>query len=114
MTAGAKTIGASAPSIVYRGLLTVVTLDTCFRAFAADWNETHIYNPRWPPHAKIHNGQIMSMDLALGVATLYYLWRPVTAANAKDNRITIVIFSSLYWVTQITATLFPAIRLMDP
>jgi hypothetical protein len=56
----------------------------------------------------------MSMGLALGATILYYLWRPKTAANAKDNLITAVIFSSLYWVTQITATLFPAIRLMDP
>jgi hypothetical protein len=77
---------------VYQGLLTVVALVTCFGAFAADWNETHIYNPRWSPHAKIHNGQTMSMGLALGATILYYLWRPVTAANAKDNLITAVIF----------------------
>jgi hypothetical protein len=38
-----------------------------------EWNETHIYNPRWPPHARFHNGHTMSMGLLLGVASTYFL-----------------------------------------
>ena len=29
--------------------------------YLADWNETHIYKPTWPPHAKFHNAQTMSL-----------------------------------------------------
>lgn len=98
----------------YKALLTVVGLFTCVGAFTADWNETHIYNPRWPPHAKFHNGQTMSMGLALGLATLYYLWRPLRAGTAKDNLQTVTIFASLYWLTQLTGILYPGTRFMDP
>jgi hypothetical protein len=35
-------------------------------AHMTDMNETHIYNPHWPPHAKFHDGQTLSMSLLLG------------------------------------------------
>lgn len=35
-----------------RILLTLDGAMLLFGAFLADWNETHIHNPRWPPHAK--------------------------------------------------------------
>lgn len=102
------------PSTVYRTLLTIVGLVTCAGAYLADWNETHIHNPRWPPHAKFHNGQTMSMGLALGAATLYYLWRPLKAEAAKDNLHTVVIFASIYWITQLSAILYPGTMFADP
>ena len=101
-------------SETYRILLTPVALFTCAGPFIADWNETHIHNPRWPPHAKFHNGQTMSMGLALGSATLYYLWRPVKPQAAKDNLHTVTIFASLYWGTQLSAILYPDTKFTDP
>ncbi|KAL1638638.1 hypothetical protein SLS58_008756 [Diplodia intermedia] len=58
-----------------QALLTLVGLTTSFGCYLADWNDTHIYHPRWLPHAKFHNGQTMSMGLLLGLATLWYTWR---------------------------------------
>ncbi|KIW15546.1 hypothetical protein PV08_05594 [Exophiala spinifera] len=43
--------------------------------FVADWSRTHVFNPRWPPHAKFHNGQTMAMGASLALGTLYYTWR---------------------------------------
>lgn len=40
-----------------RILITVGNLFYSLGAFAADYNETHVKNPRWPPHAKFHNGK---------------------------------------------------------
>jgi hypothetical protein len=56
----------------------------------------------------------MSMGLALGSAALYYLWRPLNPQVAKDNLNTVTIFASLYWVTQLSAILYPGTRFMDP
>jgi len=50
-----------------RSLLTIVGLFTSTACYVADFNETHVYNPTWPAHAKFHNGQTMSMGMCIGV-----------------------------------------------
>ena len=56
-------------------LLTAANLFQVIGTYAADWNETHIYNRNWPPHAKFHNAQTMAMAVVLAVASLYFVWR---------------------------------------
>jgi hypothetical protein len=41
-----------------RILLTLVALVTGLGGYVMDWNETHVYNPHWTPHAKFHNGMV--------------------------------------------------------
>ncbi|KAJ8061660.1 hypothetical protein OCU04_009461 [Sclerotinia nivalis] len=122
-----------------RILLTLSALSQGISPFIADWNETHIYNPRWPPHAKFHNGQTMSMGILLCLVTLYYTWRfPINStANPKakvekkeqesesselrmrremmrDSMVTAAIAGSLYWVAGLSAILYPGSRATDP
>ncbi|OQU98552.1 hypothetical protein CLAIMM_04318 [Cladophialophora immunda] len=66
-----------------RVCLSLVAAITSIGCYLADWNETHVKNPRWPPHARFHNGQTMSMGLCLGVLTAYFTWRPVLAASSS-------------------------------
>ena len=73
---------------------------------------THVLNPAWPPHAKFHNGQTMSMGLCLGLLTLYYTWRPTRAP--KDSLFTAALLGSLYWITGMSAILYPGTMWMDP
>jgi hypothetical protein len=70
-------------------LISLVAAETAAGPYLADWNETHIYNPNWPPHAKFHNGQTMSMGAGLAAMTLWQLWRahdsPAAARHALDS-----------------------------
>ncbi|PQE29771.1 short-chain dehydrogenase protein [Rutstroemia sp. NJR-2017a WRK4] len=96
-------------------LLTLSAAGQAFGSFLADFNETHVYNPRWPPHAKFHNGQTMSMGIGLGLATLYYTYRRTASkAAADDSLFTAAIVGSLYWITGVSAILYPGTKMMDP
>lgn len=102
-----------------RALLSLVALTTTVGGYIADWNETHVYNPRWPPHAKFHNGQTISMGAALGITTFYFLYgRPASlSAPAATQRLSLYTASwvaSLYWITQLSALFYPGSLAVDP
>lgn len=98
---------------VGRVLLTLSALGAAIGAYVADWNETHIFNPRWPPHAKFHNAQTMLLGTALGLLTLYYLWSPRWRARAEGLGIGTAL-AAVYWLTQAGSLLFPGTALTDP
>lgn len=74
----------------------------------------------------------MSMGLSLGLATLYYLWAPLslpkhisrssTKAADKDaiktaekhNLGMVTVLAAMYWVTQLSAIVYPGSKAVDP
>ena len=92
-------------------MISLVSLVTAAGPYRADWNETHVKNPAWPPHAKFHNGQTMSLGLALGVTSLWQLWRAPSARESLDAGAAL---ASLYWLTQISALAYPGSKAVDP
>jgi hypothetical protein len=95
-----------------RMLLTLTSFWSAYGCYHFDWNETHIYNPDWPPHAKFHNAQTMSTGAALGAAGIYALWgRPGALTRGRLQVGTAA--ASLYWITQLSAILYPGTALFD-
>jgi uncharacterized membrane protein YfcA len=92
-------------------LISASALGTAVGVYVADWNETHIYNPAWPPHAKFHNAQTMSMGVALGAAALYYLWKP---GQTRASLATAASIASMYGLTQLSVAFYPGISSVDP
>jgi hypothetical protein len=98
-----------------RILLSITGLGQILGPFIADFNETHVKNPRWPPHARFHNGQTMSMGLCLGLATMYYTFRRnASVEKERESLFTAMIFGSVYWVTGLSAILYPGSLAVDP
>ncbi|MET0406524.1 MAG: DUF6640 family protein [Cystobacter sp.] len=96
-----------------RVLISLSALGAAIGAYVADWNETHIFNPRWTPHAKFHNAQTMLLGTALGVLTLYYLWSRPWRQRA-EGLVFGTLLASVYWLTQAGSLLFPGTALIDP
>ena len=93
-------------------LISTVAGFTAAGGFLADYNRTHIFNPRWPPHAKFHDAQTISLAAMLGGLSLWALWRGPFDDRARLR--VAIIFGALYWVSQATSLLFPNIALVDP
>jgi len=93
-------------------LLTATNLFQVIGTYAADWNETHIYNRHWPPHAKFHNAQTMAMAVVLAVASLYFVWRE--RGDASTNVLAAAILGAVYWLTQGLANFYPGVAWTDP
>jgi hypothetical protein len=93
-------------------LLTLTSFWSAYGSYHFDWNETHIYNPDWPAHAKFHNAQTMSTGAALGLVGLYALWgrrAPWTRGRLQVSTAA----ASLYWITQLSAVGYPGTALFD-
>ena len=42
--------------VLGKSLLTLANVITVVAPLAADWNDSHIFNERWPAHARFHGG----------------------------------------------------------
>lgn len=56
-------------------ILSAVSIFTAVSGFLVDWNRTHLFNPRWTPHAKFHDAMSISMAGLLGIGSLILLNR---------------------------------------
>ena len=98
--------------IAGKTLISAVALSAPLGGVAADWNETHIHNPNWPPHAKFHNGQTLAFAFELAALSLWQLWRPSRRPGSALRWGTLL--AGLYWAAQAPAILLPGTALVDP
>lgn len=101
-----------------RLLILLGNLSYSIGAFAADFNTTHVFNPRWPPHAKFHNGQTMSLGILLALTSISFLIKsthPSTSKAAlKDSLFWAATIGSLYCLAGLSAIWYPGTAWADP
>ncbi len=95
-----------------RLLFTLLAILLPLGSHLADYNETHIFNPHWPPHAKFHGGQTLMFSWLLGICSAFFAWRKT------NDRLTTVLaaslFTAIYFVAQAGAILYPGTAVVDP
>jgi hypothetical protein len=91
--------------LISRLLFTLSAIRLTVGAHVADMNPTHIFNGRWPPHAKFRTGQTLSMSLLLALLTIFFAWRKTS--DQREAVLATAGFAATYWVTQATAISYP-------
>jgi hypothetical protein len=85
-----------------RALLATVASATAVGGFLADWNRTHLFNPNWPPHARFHDAQTITLGAMLGTAALVVLRRPGQESAAVSAGLT-----GAFWLSQGLSFAYP-------
>ncbi|MEM8857998.1 MAG: DUF6640 family protein [Chloroflexota bacterium] len=79
----------------------------------AELNDTHVVNPDWPGHARLHNVWLLVQNLLLGMLSLYLIWKQTSRENLLlAGLIGAIIFGS-FLIAGITGSLYGG-SLTDP
>ncbi len=95
-----------------RLLLTVAGVATMAGPISADWNRSHVFNERWPSHARFHG--VVSLGTAIGLAAfgVWRLWAP--SADRAAGRDVAAAVPLAYWGSFFPAALVRGTGLDDP
>ncbi len=94
-----------------RRLLSGIALATATMGYVTDWNRTHMFNPRWPPHAKFHDATTLLAGTLLGTSALVLLQR------RRDDMQSLSLSAwllSIFWISLGGSVLFPQTAEVDP
>jgi hypothetical protein len=95
-----------------RSLLTAANVITAAAPLAADWNDSHIFNERWPAHARFHGVTALAMSTTLASANIVSLWsggRGQARARFFGAAVPVA-----YWAPFFLAPLIPGTAVDDP
>jgi hypothetical protein len=95
-----------------RSLLTVANVITAVAPVAADWNDSHIFNKRWPGHARFHGVTALAMAVTLSSANIWSVW---SGDGGQDRaRFFAAAVPVAYWAPFFVAPLVPGTTVDDP
>lgn len=98
--------------VLGRSLLTLANVITVAAPLAADWNDSHIFNERWPAHARFHGVAALAMSATLSSANIWSLWSGERGqARARFFGAAVPV---AYWAPFFLAPLVPGTALDDP
>lgn len=98
--------------VLGKSLLTLANVITAVAPVAADWNDSHIFNQRWPGHARFHGVTALAMTGTLSVINIRSVWSGV--ADQSAARLFAAAVPAAYWTPFFLAPLVPGTALDDP
>jgi hypothetical protein len=72
---------------IARILLSIAALHLVFIPPIADLNASHVLNPLWPGHARLHTVWLITTNSLIAMASLWLLWRPPQGELQKAIRL---------------------------
>ena len=72
---------------IARILLSIPALHLVFVPPIADLNASHVLNPLWPGHARLHTVWLLTTTSLVAVVALWLLWRPVDGELRRAIRL---------------------------
>jgi hypothetical protein len=88
-----------------RKILLGMNVATALNGLLADWNRTHLFNSKWPPHAKFHDGMTLSMGLILGGLGIAALNRK--AGDPAENLCLAALGPAIFFTAMLSAQAYP-------
>jgi len=95
-----------------RSLLTLANAITVVAPVAADWNDSHIFNERWPAHARFHGVTALAMATTLSAVNIWSVWSG--ASDRSTARFFAAAVPVAYWAPFFLAALVPGTAVDDP
>jgi len=95
-----------------RALLSLANVITAVAPVAADWNDSHIFNERWPSHARFHGVVALAMTSTLASLNLWSLWSDAT--DRRTSRLFAAAVPVGYWAPFFLAPLVQGAGVDDP
>lgn len=89
---------------VARIILSVLTVFTTAVSIGVDWNQSHVFNPDWVPHAVFHDVMLLVLLVGITVISLWLMWRQSPEPNIGirvSSALQIIFWGSFYiavWV----------------
>ena len=88
-----------------RVLLSSAAALTTVGGFLVDWNRTHLFNPKWTPHARFHDTMTVLLGAILGTSGLYLLRK--REGNRPMQLKWGTLLPAFYWAAQAGSFAFP-------
>jgi hypothetical protein len=105
-------LAGGAGRVLGKSLLTLANVITATAPLTADWNDSHIFNERWPAHARFHGVTALAMSTTLSCANIWSVWSGDSGqARARFFAAAVPV---AYWAPFFVAPLVPGTAVDDP
>jgi hypothetical protein len=99
---------------ISRLILTGAAIGKILGTGRADLNRTHVFNPKWPPHARFHGVAGWGTVAGSQLLTLWLLWRPAQQQGEYDLAVkTAALVPTISWVPFFLALCTPGAAVED-